>query len=734
MADLRNVRSGLAFVGPALVLALLALGACGGTPLETGGTPCPCKEGFQCVNSVCRPDCKSGNCPGDTQCVSVEGADLAVCLPPGESLGVPMEWPKLPVPVDLLFSIEDSSCFVGPRNELANRFVEFVDSLGGDAQVALRITVTSSEVAGFRSEPAQATPVGCREERTRECMADGDCEDELGDSRWRCSAFPGDQTTNSNGSINSSCYFECKVDADCFGEFCSADEYVSDRACGWDLCAVGVQRNCASLCSQTASWCLEPPASTGCPVSMGPILEGESLSMFSCLAVPAPVSGGIDQSLRHLWDALNPSGPNAQMAGQFLRPEADLAVVFLAKEEDCSIDPGFASPNYTCTEDKDCPGWKTGASNCKVDSYFSQLSGKQIKLCHGVIKKDYYNSCSLLGEYQGLEHHNCAYDEDCKDCLANADCQEWWACGDKGKCRPDIFGQAKFASFQNPPGRPIFALAPVAPFREKLLSLKKVPEKVFVAAIAGDGLTLPPDKDGAEIPSLISQVCLEHEKLVACQNYKEASINGEPKCVLDPTAVGCESYRTAKLACVRECYVASHGAFSSPIVGGDIYISYTDEFGKAYLSLRLIRFAELFGPAGAVYNLNAPGGIRAALLDIADRLNKRIYRACLPDGYSPDVTVLLLRHLPGGDRGAADGASAESTADVTGAGVDAGSQSTASYPGELLTQGPDGDYEILPSWYACCPEGEPDCANPGPAIQFHAMVKAGTTFEVVYVQ
>ncbi len=480
-----------------------------------------------------------------------------------------------------------------------------------------------------------------------------------------------------------------------------------------------------------------PPASAGCLVSVGPILEGESLDMFRCLAVPAPVSGGIDQNLGHLWHVVDPSGPNARVAEQFLRPWADLAVVFLAKEDDCSVDPGFSSPSFTCDEDKDCPAGPNGASVCKVDPYFSQMSGKEIKLCHGVIKKDYYNkSCNLLGEYRGVEHHNCAYDADCEDCQTDADCQEWWACDANGKCRPRAFGLLpSISTFQHPAGNPIFSLAPIAPFREKLLSLKEEPLQVFVAGILGDGLALPPDEDGTELPSLISQGCLEKENLVACQAFAKAREKATPECVQEPMTPGCETYRSVKLDCIRECYVASFGDPENPVLGGNTYISYTDGFGKAYLSHRLIRFVQLFGPAGAVYNLNAPGGIRAALLDIADRLNKRIYRACLPDGYSPEVTVLLLRHLPGEDARTADGVSPDAASgNDAGAGVDEGAQSTASYPGELLTQGPDGDYEILPSWYACCPEGDPDCSNSGPAIQFHAMVKAGTTFEVVYVQ
>jgi hypothetical protein len=232
-----------------------------------------------------------------------------------------------------------------------------------------------------------------------------------------------------------------------------------------------------------------------------------------------------------------------------------------------------------------------------------------------------------------------------------------------------------------------------------------------------------------ELPSLISQTCLEDPKLKACVSFAQGKKTAEAKCVSDPMLEGCDEYRAAKLACIRECYVASIGNPESPTMAGNTYVSYTDELGAAWLPLRLIRFAELFGPAGAVYNFNAPGGIRAALLGIADRLNRRIYRACLPPGYTEGATVLLLRQAPIEEKSAdrkADEAPPHDWTDPT-------PEPVYIAPGELLARGPEGDFDILPSWYACCPNGQPDCPNPGPAVQFHAMVKAGTTFEVVYV-
>jgi hypothetical protein len=232
-----------------------------------------------------------------------------------------------------------------------------------------------------------------------------------------------------------------------------------------------------------------------------------------------------------------------------------------------------------------------------------------------------------------------------------------------------------------------------------------------------------------ELPSLISQTCLEDPKLKACVSFAQGKKTAEAKCVSDPMLEGCDEYRAAKLACIRECYVASLGNSESPTMAGNTYVSYTDDLGAAWLPLRLIRFTESFGSAGAVYNFNAPGGIRAALLDIADRLNRRIYRACLPPGYTEGATVLLLRQAPLEEKSADQKADEAPPHDWT----DPTPERAYSLPGELLTQGPDGDFDILPSWYACCPNGQPDCPNPGPAVEFHAMVKAGTTFEVVYV-
>jgi len=665
-----------------------------------------------------------------------------------------MSGPELPVPLDLLWAIHDSGRLYGAQNELAGLFEEFIGALGGPEQVAVRTAVTSSEVVGFRFKPEKAAPPAYWEVRHRACLGNADCASQLGGEGWECMAYPKDQMFNLNGSCNSFCIFRCQDDSECCGQFCFEDDCAGDRMCIKEQCLGAPGDACTYECMDpmgggASSGCLLPPVSADCPEEVSPILEGKSLSLFRCLALGrGEYSGGelsfgavVDQDLRMMWYALDPIGPNAAEASAFLRPEAELAVVALANAEDCSIDPDYASPNFTCNENKDCPGWDLGLSACKTDAHLSNMKGQEVKLCHGAIEKGYFDACGLLGEYAGAEHHKCAYDADCDDCQTDTDCQEWWYCkkpktdppATSGKCRPSIFSLPPSASYQNPPGSPVFSLAPVAPFRDRLLSLKKDPLQVFVGAIAGDGLALPPAEDGGELPSFISQACLDDPKLGACQAFAKTKKTAPPKCVSEPGADGCDDYWAAKLACIRECYIASTGNPKSPTTAKNTYISYTDEYGGNELALRIMRFARLFGPAGAVYNLNAPGGIRAALLDIADRLNKRIYRACLPEGYTPDVTVLLLRHLPGEDARAADRASPGSLEDVSGAGTDSEPQWTASGPGELLTQGPDGDYEILPAWYACCPEGHADCDAPGPAIQFHAMVKAGTTFEVVYV-
>jgi hypothetical protein len=658
-----------------------------------------------------------------------------------------MDGPKLPVPVDLVWAIENGVHMWKANMELAERFPELVAALGGETQVAIRTAVVSSLDTGFQATPATEWPPGCNERRVRKCLADENCEQQLGSAGWKCNAVSASEMVNLNGSINSSCTFRCSADSDCCAEFCFADVCAEDRTCIDEQCEAAEDAPCSHQCKQPGggtenSWCTRPPISADCPPNVPEVLEGESLHLFRCLAVLSTntmmgYQTDVDRYLSRLWSTLSPDGLNADAAAQFLRSDAHLSVVFLGDGEDCSIDPDFASPNFNCEKDTDCPGWESGLVTCSIDTHFSLMSGKQIKLCHGAIKKDYYSRCSLLGDFQGIEQHNCAYDLACDDCQTDEDCPEWWACKEPtsgspatgGKCRPSLYELTSIATFQNPPGTPIFSLAAVAPFREKILSLKNDPLQVFVAAIAGDGLPLPPDEEGSELPSFISKECLEDERAKACQAFQAARKKAAPGCVSDPMSDGCDEYRVAKLACIRECYVASLGNPESQAMAGNTYVSYTDDFGRASLPLRLIRFTESFGSAGAVYNFNAPGGIRAALLDLADRLNRRIYRACLPPGYAEGATVLLLRHTPLEAKSAdrkADEAPPHDWTDTT-------PEPAYSLPGELLTQGPDGDFEILPAWYTCCPDGQPDCANPGPAIQFHGTVKAGTTFEVVYV-
>lgn len=125
-----------------------------------------------------------------------------------------------------------------------------------------------------------------------------------------------------------------------------------------------------------------------------------------------------------------------------------------------------------------------------------------------MIRKDYYNICELLGDYQGKEHHDCAYDLDCQDCVADAE-------------------------------------------RE-----------------------------------------------------------------------GCDDFRAAMLACIRECFVASKGDNKSPQAKGS-YVCASHR-GEAALGSRLVRLTEAFAEDGLFLNICDPEGFGPVMQElgafVADRL------------------------------------------------------------------------------------------------------------------
>ena len=546
-----------------------------------------------------------GDAPTLSEGTSLDGADSEPAGPQG------------PVELDLLFVVDNSASMCHEQYALGRSIDSFVSGLQALPQLDLRLAVVGTHnvvpAGRFVFEPASGFPPACIESKTWPCLGEQDCIAEFGDG-WECKAYAASQTYNMNGSVNSSCIFKCDGDEQCCAEFCHADECDGDVTCLEAMCVDAPTQECTYECNTpegggSGNGCKRPPDTADCPAAVPPILTLDNIDLFKCLVSFSPeqsYGANMEQGLRAAWLALDPEGPNGEQSAGFLRPDAHLLVVFVSDEDDCTIAEDFCSPNWDCDSDNDCPSGTT----CKLDKRFSQLAGQEKRLCCGSIKKDYNNICTLLGEYKGAAHHQCVYDLSCKDCETDDDCDDGWYCKQGKKCRPDIFSLTNIATYQAPPGTPIFSLGAVAEYYGRFKSLREGQNKVMVAAIVGDGLVMKDEK-----AAYISDKCLGMEKLKKCQQYaleKAAS----PGCAGNPAKSGCEQFLQAKQDCIRECYIASKGNANNQTVSANSYIC-VNEMGKADAGLRYIRLAQMFGPNGLVSNICSPEGMEKAMTDIA---------------------------------------------------------------------------------------------------------------------
>jgi hypothetical protein len=562
--------------------------------------------------------------------LSSEDKEDSTAQPPDETADIGTV-PSGPIEVDILWVVDSSASMCQESLALTRAADAFTAKLVSGADFDLRMAVTtmdgiSSGARGkFNNTAATDFPPVCFESRHHPCLGDDDCQKKFGQD-WECKSYPGDDMYNMNLSINSYCIYRCQTDGDCCGEFCYEDKCGSDQSCLVTQCSDAPNDGCTFECKTPGggtgdNGCLQAPDTADCPSSVPPVLSMHMLDLFKCNATVETqqnYAANLEMGLRSAWLALDPDGENAAQAAGFLRPEALLLIIFITDEDDCSIHENFAAPNFDCETDDDC---YNGAGLCKTDVYFSKKKGKQIKLCEGVIKKDYFNTCSLLGDFKGDDHHSCAYDLDCRDCERDSECDYGWHCKQDKKCRPSIYSLSNIATYQTPPGTPINALGPVAEFHYRFKSLKSDSSKVLVAAITGDAIPVQPSgKEGEpEQDSLLSSACVENEKLLSCQGFVTASQAISNECANDPQAKGCEEFFEIKRECIRECYLASKGDPQNPTVAKNSYIC-ASGLGLADFGSRYFQLTEMFGANGIATNICSPEGFPGALDSIADRL------------------------------------------------------------------------------------------------------------------
>ncbi|MFH1531650.1 MAG: hypothetical protein ABIK09_13065 [Pseudomonadota bacterium] len=496
----------------------------------------------------------------------------------------------LPPPkLDVLWVIDNSASMCQEQRGLVEHLQDFIDALPAEVAGDLRMAVTTTDVLKgqgvFSEVTATHYPMACSETRILPCVEDSQCQAQLGEP-WICNPPPttggGVLLENKNGSLNSSCTYICETDHQCCGAFCPAG-------------------NCGE-CTQT---CVAPGGGSDVDrncVAQPLACEGETPGDWSAWArchlqpgADQSFTAGLESGIKAAWMALDPEDLNAAQAGAFLRPDASLLIVFVSDEDDCSISEEYCGPNFDCEDDSDCAGY----TRCEDG------------LCCGIIKKDYYNLCALLGEYQGAAHHQCAYDLDCRDCDADDDCDQGWACTEDGKCRPKIFGFKTISSVQEPAGTPIFSLARVADYGDRIRSLKEAPQRVLVAAVSGDALV---SADNAV--SMITEACLAHLDLDLCQGYQVVKDTADPLCVADPGMAGCEEVLKARQDCARQCYVASSGDLDNPQAKSS-YVCIWDG-GSAGWGGRYARLAALFGDEGLALNICAPDGFGPVMQQLGE--------------------------------------------------------------------------------------------------------------------
>lgn len=548
-----------------------------------------------------------------------------------ESLGIFGLVPR--VRIDILFASEDGIGMCDFRRVLAHAAPEWIRTVAAgiphpDIQVAAVTRSAWTGEAQFSSSPALVNPPACTQRRAYACQSNLDCQAAFG-TGWECKAMPEDGLYNFNGSVNTSCVLRCDSDSACCAALCTGEECGQQMSCPSPLCttdADGCPFECRNLPPES-SGCAAGPLTSTCSADVPPIIafvgaEGiDSLATLPCNLqeeYSQSYVANLDAVFRATLRSLDPSGPNAAEASEFVRSDAFLLVVFLAYDDECSIASEFASPNYKCESDDDCLG---EAGTCKVDTYFSNLHGSEVRLCHGLIKKDYSLMCGLLEEYQGLEHHGCAYDLNCADCAVDEDCPAGWYCKQGKKCRPQLYSISNIASYQTPPGTPIFSLLPVSSFRTQLEGLKDDPSHLLVGAIVGDGVV---QADDAE--SLISQACLDDELLVRCDDYQGVKAEASAECLAAPSAAGCETLYLAKLECIRECFLASFGDPDNSSYAKNSYVC-NGPYGRAAAGSRYARLVESMGGRGSLTSYCHPEGIPRGLERIGEMVLTRVLGA-----------------------------------------------------------------------------------------------------------
>ncbi|MCB9738538.1 MAG: hypothetical protein H6747_04660 [Deltaproteobacteria bacterium] len=551
-----------------------------------------------------------------------------------------------PIRLDFLWVIDNSSSMGAEQRDLAKGFGAFVAELQAlgpiDAQMAV-VTVQQTPdkndlkvVGRFRHHPATQMPTSAAERVLYPCTTDADCATTQNHTfakasnsslcaqttvqftpkfpgiSWSCNG-PSNSTNlaNFNCSLNSTCTPRCKSDADC-------------RALYEPQVAAELQ-TIQCVPQGSASVCLFPPASAGCPSAeqLPPVLTSQQLDLFRCNAsvgAAQTAEAGFEGGFRSAWEALDPDGPNCSYDAcvAHLRSCCTDGGAWCSNDKDqaqCATD---TAAQCECLKDaKNCQHQalvREGAylvivfvsddDDCSVDPGLNPLD-------KSVISKEVWGSCQRQGDQlagnHALNEANCEFKRG-KD--ASVYCPS--------DCSPG-------STTKDPAGVPKCGNGCIAGSAEQQACTAKV-EAGFTAML----------RSHAAIPQVGHWVNLFKSLKPDPAHVIVAAITGDTVSTVDPAQA------------FRDRVDFYHSVFKNVAPKQVPYVC-AGERGSAGFGSRYVELAQSFGGNGVVENICEGEDFSAALGGIATTILKRVVKICLPqppemvDG-KPQILVTRTRN------------------------------------------------------------------------------------------
>ena len=552
-----------------------------------------------------------------------------------------------PIKIDFLWVIDNSSSMCEEQVSLAGNFETFRYKLNKLFELDPHIAVVTNDMhcdpdnpeikasmGQFSTLPAGGFPPACQVKVIKACTTDSDCEGldatfgGASDGEWDCqTALNASCVTNPNGSVNTECKRRCTTDEEC------QDLFGDDR---YECLKVGGQ----------ADWgCLLPPKTEDCPDELPAIIDTSNIDLFPCLATVGVNQNKCfhyEQGLASALAALDPLGDNAAQAGELLRPDAYLVIIFVSDEDDCSAAQSIHEDYYdTCAL---LPTLDEGGPLVPVAHYanrFKALKADPSKVIVAAIAGDAVVPSGPQSTSQMLVTVRNSLLLAAEDCTRK--CVEGTWSASVGGCIPDKEGDCQIGDWDdftktcepNPQGD-------IETFADGTTSKPTCAADTVDAAdpsipVSGcvDGLCVTAEDEELRVAMVgIMEELLDAEGAVFFADPQNPS--GEEIAAFDAVFLADEATPTEdELALLREAYVATvrqayiHSKSSPYDCYETTYVCESDD-GRADWGSRYFELADRFGPNGIFTNICASEGIGPALDSIAQKIINIVNRVCLP--------------------------------------------------------------------------------------------------------